>query len=511
MSITQGIIEDEPALSPSTNALQRHSLWKWLLRSWLYRCNLIIGTILVSWALFVIQASLNASLTHPSTWQWLTQWAETVWIIPIPIAAIFWLGWFLFAQPVRPDPIPGDVPQIALDQDVSSPVPARLVFRFVTRGDNVEILRESILAVHKAFERYPLTYGPYQIEIISECCIDVSTVGRDNTSVHVVPDEYVPANRSRFKARAMAFHQEHTDPQPEDWHIYLDEESKIDEVFLAGIYQFILHTEKRMCRYKGRAQGIIGQGTIIYHGGHWFFRGADAMRTGDDMGRFRLQYSLGAPLFGMHGSFIVVRGIDDARLSFDVGPRNSIAEDAAWALRAWAKGFRFAWVNGYLFEQPPQTVRDFVKQRSRWLIGIRLVLLDKTIPLRYRLCMGIFTYSWHLSLLPTIVALLALFTHTTAFLWVQFPANFVWSVFYLSYVQGTDMQVRRTTRFLAKKKPSALLVTLLRILAFPLAFGIFWYTFLEGISILYSCIRPSQGFFVIRKPILEVQKQEATQ
>ena len=508
MGTIQRAIEDEVALSPSINRLQRHSPWKWLLRSWLYRCNLIIGTIIISWTLFVIQASLNASPTHPSTWQWMTQWAETVWIIPAPIAAIFWLGWFLYAQPAHPDPVPIDVPHIALDQDTPSLAPAGLVFRFVTRGDNVDILRESILTVHKAFARYPLTHGPYQIEIISECFIDVSAVGRDNTSVHVVPKEYIPANRSRFKARAMAYHQEQTNPQPEDWHIYLDEESKIDEVFLAGIYQFILHTEKRMRQYKGRVQGVIGQGAIIYHGGHWFFRGADAMRTGDDLGRFRLQYSLGVPLFGMHGSFIVVRGIDDARLSFDVGPRNSIAEDAAWALRAWTKGFRFAWVNGYLLEQPPQTVRDFVKQRSRWLIGIRLVLLDKTIPLRYRLCMAIFTYSWHLSLLPTIVAFLALFTRTTAFLWVQFPANFVWSVFYLSYLQGTDMQVRRTTRFLAKKKPSVFRVTLLRILAFPLAFGIFWYTLLEGISILYSSIRPSQGFFVIRKPILNVRKQE---
>jgi egghead protein (zeste-white 4 protein) len=266
---------------------------------------------------------------------------------------------------------------------------------------------------------------------------------------------------------------------------------------VAGVYQFIERSEAAKHQpAKHQPQGIIGQGIIIYQGGHWFFRSADAMRTADDLGRFRLQYGMGVPMFGMHGSFIVVRGIDDARLSFDVGPGNSIAEDAAWALRAWHKGFRFAWVDGFLYEQPPQNIRDFIKQRSRWLIGIRGVLRDQTIPLRYRLCLGIFTYSWHFSLFPTMVAMLALFTRTTAFFWVQVPANFVWAVFFLSYLQGIDMQVRRTARFCSRTKMASFW---LRVLAYPFALGIFWYTLLESVSIFYSCICPNQGFFVIRK------------
>ena len=76
---------------------------------------------------------------------------------------------------------------------------------------------------------------------------------------------------------------------------------------------------------------IIGQGAILYQGGHWFFRGADGLRTADDLGRFRLQYALGWPLFGIHGSYILVSGADNQRLSFDVGPANSLTEDAAWA------------------------------------------------------------------------------------------------------------------------------------------------------------------------------------
>lgn len=474
------------------------------MRSWFYRCNLVLGTILVIWILFIIQNSLflgaDSDPVALSLWQQVTCWAETIWIIPVPVALLFWVGWLVFAQSVRPEPVSIPVPSIKIlktGTNYGYLKEACLVFRIVTRGENVEVLRENIAAIHDAFDHYPLEKGPYRIEVVSECPVDVAESTQAQAFVYVVPGAYVTAHKSRFKARAMTYLQEHVQPEPEEWYVYLDEESLVDEVFIAGLYQFIQRSEALMHRpAKHHPQGIIGQGTIIYQGGHWFFRSADAMRTADDLGRFRLQYSLGVPIFGMHGSFIIVRGIDDARLSFDVGPGNSIAEDAAWALHAWHKGFRFAWVDGFLYEQPPQSIRDFIKQRCRWLIGIRGVLRDSTLPLRYRLGLGIFTYSWHFSLFPTIVAILALFTHTTAFFWVQVPANFVWSVFFLSYLQGIDMQVRRTMRFYSGKKTTAFWQ---RVLAYPFALGIFWYTLLESVSIFYSCICPRQGFFVIKK------------
>ena len=481
---------------------------KWALRTWIYRCQLVISTLAICWLLFVIQKALSPMPLLVSQWQSITRWAEVVWIIPAPVAATFWIGWFLFAQATRSDPSPVQMPSIEIDRDgIAQSKPVRLVFRFVTRGENVEILRASIQAVHEAFAHYPLRCGPYRVEVVSECPLNLVGVTRRKTFVYAVPQSYITANQSQFKARALTYLQTQAHPQPEDWHIYMDEESKIDEVFLAGIYRFILRSEQNMRRPGQGYRGYIGQGTIIYQGGHWFFRTADAIRTADDLGRFCLQYRLGLPIFGMHGSFIVVRGIDEAYLSFDVGPRNSIAEDAAWALRAWAKGFRFAWVDGYLYEQPPQKVKDFIRQRCRWLIGIRLVLRDKTLPLRYKWCLGIFTYSWHLSLLPTLVAIMALFTRTNAFLWVQIPANFAWTVFFLSYAQGASTQMRRTVRFFTHKKPSFLQNLRAQVLSYSLALGIFWYTLLESASIFYSTIRPSQGFFVIRKPVLQQRKE----
>lgn len=501
------LVEDKVAIpSPVGSITKQRSMW--MMHSWLYRCKLIVGTVIISWLLFAVQGRLNDVTSHLSLWQSMTQWAETLWIIPVPTAVLYWCGWLLFAQAVHLDPAAIDVPYVPIDRTlVTSPLlkPIRLVFRFVTRGDNVDVLRESVLAVHEAFAHYTLTSGPYRIEIVSECPIDIAMVAKDNTSVHVVPKDYVTANQSRFKARALTYLQEQTSPQQEDWHIYLDEESKVDEVFIAGVYHFISQSETRMSQPKRHLQGIIGQGTIIYRGGHWFFRGADAIRTADDLGRFRLQYSLGIPIFGMHGSFIVVRGIDETRLTFDVGPQNSIAEDTAWALRAWAKGFRFAWINGYLYEQPPQRVKDFVKQRSRWLIGVRLVLSDKALQLRYKLCLTIFTYFWHFSPILPAILIIAFFTRTPAFVWVQIPANVVWVVFFLSYLQGTEMQALRSEQLFSRGKRTVFQILKMRVLAYPLVICIFLYTFLEGFSILYACICPNQGFFVIRKPNLNTQ------
>ncbi len=478
---------------------------------WFYRCTLIFATGILIFVLIQIQSVLDHIPTHDSIPRTGVQWAELVWLTPVPLALILWLGWFIFAEAVRSDPKPISVPFITtkewyLPHPTTKPV--RLVFRFVTRGDNVAVLRDSVVAVHQAFIRYPQVSGTYQIEIVSECPISLNLGIGITTNIYAVPPGYATPNKSRFKARALTYLQQCVRPQLEDWYIYLDEESLIDEKFLAGLYRFVqlsIEREARALRSKKkhRAAGLIGQGAIVYQGGSWFFRGADALRTADDLGRFRIQYALGRPLFGIHGSFIVVKGTDDANLSFDVGSANSITEDAAWALRAWAKGYRFAWVQGYLHEQPPQHVKDFVKQRSRWLSGIRKVLRDRHVPLRYRLCLGIFTGLWQLAFLPFLIAVIALFIHASPFYWMRLPADFAWATFILAYLHGIDIQAKHSHPFIKKKKIELLWK---RIASWLLAFCTIWYSLLEAAGVVYS-LRPKQGFFVIQKPSLAAENK----
>jgi egghead protein (zeste-white 4 protein) len=470
---------------------------------WFYRCFLICATGILTLLLLRIQAVLDHIPLQTSIWRTGVQWAELTWLAPVPLAIILWLGWFIFAEAIGPNPIPISVPFITAKQGIFAYAPAkpvRLVFRFVTKGDNIDVLRDSVVAVHKAFANYQHASGPYHIEIISDCPVSLNMGVDFRTRIYVVPPGYTTRYRSRFKARALTYLQEQVRPQSEDWYIYLDEESLVDEKLLAGLYRFIqrsidTETHAQYDRKKHYPAGLIGQGAILYQGGNWFFRGADALRTADDLGRFRLQYALGKPLFGIHGSFIVIRGIDDARLSFDVGSTNSITEDTAWALRAWAQGFRFAWVDGYLHEQPPQRARDFVRQRSRWLSGIRAVLGDTKIPIRYRLCLGVFTGLWQLAFLPFLVAVVALFVHASPFVWMRLPADFAWATFTLAYLQGIDVQGKHSHPFLKKMQME---LQWKRIVSWLLVLCSIWYSLLEAAGVIYS-LRPKQGFFVIQK------------
>ncbi len=482
-----------------------------VLLPWFYRCFLICATVLLTLLLLRLQATLDHIPTHPSILRNDVQWAELTWLAPVPLAIILWLGWFIFAEAVRSNPAPISVPYILINRGLFTNVttkPVRLVFRFVTRGDNIEVLRDSVVAVHQAFARYQQLSGLYQIEVVSECPVFLNLGEGIRTNIYVVPTNYITPYQSRFKARALTYLQSCVCPQPEDWYIYLDEESLVDEKLLAGLYRFIQHSIEREIRAKVNKKkhhpaGWIGQGAILYQGGNWFFRGADALRTADDLGRFRLQYALGKPLFGIHGSFIVIRGLDDARLSFDVGSEDSITEDAAWALRAWALGYRFAWVDGNLHEQPPQRVKDFVRQRSRWLSGIRAVLGDSKIPIIYRISLGIFTGLWQLAFLPFLVAFMALFVHASPFAWMRLPADFAWATFILAYLHGIDIQAKHSHPFLRKKK---LELQWKRIVSWLLVFCSIWYALLEAAGVIYS-FRPKQGFFVIQKPSLAAENK----
>ena len=276
---------------------------------WFYRCLLICATITLTYLLFRLQGVLDHVPTHPSISRTSVQWAELIWLTPVPLALILWLGWFIFAEAVRPDPEPISLPFITIKEwhlPYPTTKPVRLVFRFVTRGDNVDVLRDSVVAVHQAFIRYPRASGPYQIEIVSECPVSLNLGPGITTNIYVVPTDYVTPNKSRFKARALTYLQKCVSPQLEDWYIYLDEESLIDEKLLAGLYRFVQRSIEKEARAqrskkKNHPAGLIGQGAILYQGGNWFFRGADALRTADDLGRFRIQYALGRPFFGIHG------------------------------------------------------------------------------------------------------------------------------------------------------------------------------------------------------------------
>ena len=478
---------------------------------WLYRLWLVGATAALCAVLLWIQSLVGAVPAHPTRAQEIVQWSEILWLTPAFLALALWLGWFIFAEVARPDPEPSSAPRIPNSSGVGS-YPVRIVLRYVTRGDNQAVLREAVKSAHDAFAAYPEAKGPYRIEIVSDRSVLLGDA-HENVTVYVPPKNYLTPNHSRYKARALAYLQAQTTPQEGDWYVYLDEESLVDAALIAGVYRFIAKALIRMARSGKSSPRLIGQGGILYHGGTWFFRGADALRTADDVGRFRLQYALGVPIFGIHGSYIVVSGADDGQLPFDVGERNSLTEDAAWALRAWARGYRFGWVEGYVHEQPPQRMMDFVRQRSRWLSGIRLVLLDHEVPLRFRACLGVFTFLWQISFLPFLITMAAFLVHIAPPVWMRIPADFAWATFVLAYFQGADIEARYAARASATQKrwaPAVAHTASLgrRMASWLMACCYIWYALLEAAGVVYS-MKPKAGFFVIYKPDLSQSPQAA--
>ncbi|HLY30621.1 MAG TPA: hypothetical protein VKQ36_06310, partial [Ktedonobacterales bacterium] len=72
---------------------------------WVYRAWLVMMTAALGYALFWLQSLLGAVPAHPTVWQRGVQWAELIWLAPVPLAVALWLGWFIYAEVPRRDPV----------------------------------------------------------------------------------------------------------------------------------------------------------------------------------------------------------------------------------------------------------------------------------------------------------------------------------------------------------------------------------------------------------------------
>jgi beta-1,4-mannosyltransferase len=367
-----------------------------------------------------------------------------------------------------------------------TPVDALVALRIVSRGLNKEALAGTITECRRQMELLPL-FG-----YIIEAVIDTDTTGdglpeEDYDLQYLrVPKDYTTDNDTRAKARALNYALWESG-LPEDGYImHLDEESRLTRSSIVGMAEFI-REEQKTKDYR------IGQGTITYHrkwSEHPFFTLADCIRTGSDLGRLYLAMILGVPVFGLHGSFILLRNDLEQRLGLDIGPVGSLTEDAWWGTMMAADGVRCRWVHGYIAEQCTERTKDFLKQRRRWFNGLARTAFKCPTPFRWRASLLINMLIWASAPFAMMYTIAHLFDGGHVSPVIRVLANFTLAVYITATMVGLKVNMKDHGIRKLHHKVGLALMWILCLVGFSL---------LESTAVAYAIIRPAKTFDVVKK------------
>jgi egghead protein (zeste-white 4 protein) len=325
----------------------------------------------------------------------------------------------------------------------------------------------------------------YVIEIVTDVPVEIDAA--HDVVTYVVPPDYETRRGSRFKARALHYALELSQLPDDSWIVHLDEETQPTPSGIRGIARMIQEEERT-------GQLRVGQGAILYHR-HWtrhpLLTLADMQRTGDDHARFHVQQRLGRTLFGLHGSFIVVRNDIEKTIGFDFGPEGSVTEDSWWALVLTSSGHRTRWVDGYLEEQSCRSYEDLVRQRRRWFVGLWLVARHAPVKRRHSAALTASVLIWTvapLSALYTIARLLITSYYVPP--WLRLLADVSFAIHLTVNLIGLRVNLAEEGRL---SRPMRLLAYATLIVLFP------FYLLLECAGVVYGMFDRDYGFHVVEK------------
>lgn len=452
-------IDREPNRDWSFGVLTGHRLW-------VLMC-LVVGIAL----LYTLQYVLWPTSRQPVTLvQHFWAWGSLLWLGAVVPGTFGLMGMLRFRHSKHLDKV--------------IPIGRLVCWRIVSRGTNVEALTETIRRCQAEMAKTPLF--PYIIEVVTDFHgIKLDPPNKDIRYIRV-PQSYRTSNNSLYKARALHYAVGHSPLPDTAWIVHLDEETQPTASGIKGICRMIREEEE-----SGKLR--IGQGAILYHRKWEHFpllTLADNVRTGDDFARFHFQHRLGKTVFGLHGSYIVVRNDIEKKIGFDFGPVGSITEDAFWALVAMESGHRCRWVDGYLEEQSTQSFTDFIKQRRRWYQGLAKVSLYAPVKFRWRVSLGANTLLWTFAPFASLYTIAHFFYGFHHPEWVRFLANYSFASFATLYIVGLRANLDEygiTKRW----KRSLWFVSQVVLLPF--------FNFLEGSGVLAAVLRPVSGFHVVKK------------
>lgn len=533
----------EKTLSPSPwSSWWRDTFAKWGYLITPHRLSVVLYIVLAVTLVRLTQSLLTSGSSealyrHDVVWSRLGM----SWLLFLPAACAWIAGALLFQH----------------DDDTSlanvRPVSRCVVFRIVSRGTNVDCLLATIARCNAEMARTPLF--PYLIHVVTDANSVDLPINTSNSIVinfddvihnkhnnndyqglvfHTrVPSWYTTPNKARFKARALHYAAKTAVDCfgiPDDaWIVHLDEETRPTSNAIKGIAKHIAGVErphwgtgtqllqrqmnddeeKREDERKEEERAMIqskpppiGQGMLVYHRGwqrHPLMTLADMRRTGEDVGPYFLQHWIGTPIFGVHGSFLLVRADVERALGFDVGPLGSVAEDAWWILVAMSSGVRTSWVSGCMEEQAPQTFRDFLHQRQRWYAGLCFTAFLCPVHLRYRLVLLFNVVTWTLvpCLVPIQIIYMTITLNQHRYIWpgLRIIADLILVISVATYLSGLIINLREhgTTRV------RAIIWVVLIILFMP----VFWV--MEAAGTIFGFLSlfssTSRNFYVIQKSL----------
>jgi beta-1,4-mannosyltransferase len=410
---------------------------------------------------------------------------KMTWFGGIILVPTGFISWFLYGSPLKQD---YNNSKLFLEQGWNPT--KKLVVVFVSRGQNIDALGRSIINTVIALDKYKVQY---EIEVVTDFAVEPQIRSKyDNLGSKVyfyeVPPHYATENEAKYKARALHYLVDSRKRSLLDntWYLHFDEESQITLECISGLHKFFKTKESHQ---------VVGQGEIKYnafnYGKNLLITAIDSIRTGDDLGRFRFQLKLlGTPVFGIHGSYILIPAKIEHHIGFDVGGRGSVTEDAYFALTAAEMGYKFHWLDGFIMEQSPFTVSDLINQRRRWISGLVLLANDDKLKLSTRLPLKINLFLWQISWISIFVTIINIIIGGSWFpTWLAYAAAIITGGFYSMYTVGSYRNLRDLNISLIKK----IGIYTATLLLIPVS------AVIEGVAVIYATLEPVEHFDVVQK------------
>ncbi|WP_405019160.1 membrane glycosyltransferase [Kitasatospora sp. NBC_00070] len=481
--MTTAPVRPVPAISREAKRLaERHQDWKPGLLPFYISFLVIFGF------------SVWSFVPNPSPLGWVL---TIVWSMPVMGVLIGFQGVLMVRRRLR------KVAQMV------PPAPAEDDFLIVLvptigRHDTYPALERSVLSY---VDHLPAYFPWLRVEILTEegCAagekIDELAARSPLIRVVTVPKTYQTPNGTKFKARANHYSHElriaEGDAEDDVWVLHMDDDTGVGPDTAASVAQFINRQRRAGDDAKHMAQGILTYPRE--NAVNTFTWLADAIRPADDIARFRAMTGTGTPTAGVHGELLLMRASIEATIGWDFGP-DTIVEDAQHALNFCTRyPGRSDWFNGRCYGASPAGLKDFIKQRERWAWGLVALCFNRSIPLKYRVFIGLGMVSWVLGPLQHVglILLIAWFTGTMNTSPVTQSVVFIWAINFAyviwTYWEGLRLNALSSASYRRKWWEPIAIVALIPV-----------FSFLEGLGGLRGLIkflrREENQFVVIAKP-----------